>query len=707
MKKNSRARKKPVRRTRSPLSGQCLVGAALLVGVGLAKAEDKDTSNFEGSPDAGNNWVELSAGGLIPSGSRAQAEQSQQLPGTAFGGIEDLHFQHDVAKGTTFSLDGRGIFNNHDYGLSLGLKKEDAYFLRFNFENFRTWYNANGGYFPDTGSWYPFPNGDNALALDRGEVSIEGGLSFKTQTDVTFKYTHLYRDGEKGSTIWGQTHPDLTFPSRGLVPSFYDIDEERNIFELNAKQRVKATDFGLGVRYELGDLNNALNTARYPGEPPVGGVPQDRKVTDRQDVSYDLFNVHAFSETWINKHLFFSTGFLFANLNNDLTGNRIYGDTFDGSYIPNAGNGAGYTNLLSSANSKEYVLNLNLMSTSVQNLSIVPSMRVQKEVWNSDSSTTLTLGNTTDGPLYSTGDGDALDVTEQLDVRYSGITNWVFFVRGEWTEGQGDHQESGGIYLGSPIQRATDATRFFQKYSGGVKWYPARRVSVDVGGYYRNNTYDYDNSIDNTPNNPGSANRYPAYLVMQALQTYDGNTRLTWRPLRNLTLVTRYEYQLSTVNTQPDPVSGLGDVQSAEVTSQIIAQNISWSPWSRLYLQLGFNYVLSETTTPAADDSAALPDAKNDYWTLNFNAGFVLDQKTDLNLGYTYYDANNYVDNSPYVSYGAGGQEHGINLTLVRRLTEKLRVTVRYGYYHYTDQTSGGHNDYDAQLVYSSLQYRF
>jgi predicted porin len=164
---------------------------------------------------------------------------------------------------------------------------------------------------------------------------------------------------------------------------------------------------------------------------------------------------------------------------------------------------------------------------------------------------------------------------------------------------------------------------------------------------------------------------------------------------------------LSTVNTQPDPVSGLGDVQSAEVTSQIIAQNISWSPWSRLYLQLGFNHVLSETTTPAADDSAALPDAKNDYWTLNFNAGFVLDNKTDLNLGYTYYDANNYVDNSPYVCYGAGGQEHGINLTLVRRLTEKLRVTVRYGYYHYTDQTSGGNNDYNAQLVYSSLQYRF
>jgi predicted porin len=134
---------------------------------------------------------------------------------------------------------------------------------------------------------------------------------------------------------------------------------------------------------------------------------------------------------------------------------------------------------------------------------------------------------------------------------------------------------------------------------------------------------------------------------------------------------------------------------------------VSWSPWSRLYLQLGFNYVLSETETPAADSSPALASAQNDYWTLNFNAGFVLDNKTDLNLGYTYYNADNYVDNSPFVSYGSGAEEHGINVTVVRRLTEKLRLTMRYGYYHYHDETSGGHNDYAAHLLYSSVQYRF
>jgi hypothetical protein len=44
---------------------------------------------------------------------------------------------------------------------------------------------------------------------------------------------------------------------------------------------------------------------------------------------------------------------------------------------------------------------------------------------------------------------------------------------------------------------------------------------------------------------------------------------------------------------------------------------------------------------------------------------------------------------------------------VVRRLTKNLRATLRYGYYHSTDEPSGGNNDYSAQVVYASMQYRF
>jgi hypothetical protein len=260
--------------------------------------------------------------------------------------------------------------------------------------------------------------------------------------------------------------------------------------------------------------------------------------------------------------------------------------------------------------------------------------------------------------------------------------------------------------LTAPIARETDDRRFFQKYSAGVKWYASRRFSVDVGGYYKLNNYEYDHRLDNTPNTGG--NRYPAYLTMQDFETYDGNVRLTLRPLQKLTLVSRYEYQLSTIRTQPDSVSGLREVESSEMTSHIFGQNVSWSPWSRLYLQAGFNYVVSETRTPASKVTQAILDAQNNYWTLNLSSGLVLDDQTDLNVGYSYYRADNYRDNSDVgVPYGAGAEEHGVSATLTRRLTPNLRVSLRYGFFHYKDETSGGNNDYQAHLVASSLQYRF
>ena len=318
-------------------------------------------------------------------------------------------------------------------------------------------------------------------------------------------------------------------------------------------------------------------------------------------------------------------------------------------------------------------------------------------------------------PVISPGfsDRNYTEFRERLDASYTGVTNWVFSARGEWTEGQGNMFENGGYgpvngFGVPPILRQTDDTRFFQKYGANARWYPARRVTMNVGGYYKYDRYDYTHNQDSTPNDPTSPNRYPAYLVMQNLTTYDGNAGVTLRPLQNLTLISRYEYQWSTIDTQPDPVSGLNELQSSEMTSQIIGQDISWTPWSRLSLQVGFNYVLSETKTPTSDYTRAIMNSENDYWTLNFSSGFVVDDKTDLKLDFLYYRADDYQNNSlEGVPYGSGAEEYGVTLAMVRRISQNLRLNVKYGYYNYTDQLSGGKSDYQAHLIMTSLQYRF
>ncbi|MBI4325402.1 MAG: hypothetical protein HY674_09075, partial [Chloroflexi bacterium] len=184
---------------------------------------------FEGGADTYNNWIEFSTGGFFIGGDKAQFQQRYRTSGGAFGGIEDFHYQGDIAKGTTLSADGRALFDIHDYKLSLEVVREKLGYLRFSYDEFRTWYNGDGGFYPPSGLWYPLAG--DALALDRGALSFEGGLTLENMPKVTFRYTHTFRDGDKSSTSWGVTHPAIGV-TRGLSPSFYDIHEHSDAFQL-------------------------------------------------------------------------------------------------------------------------------------------------------------------------------------------------------------------------------------------------------------------------------------------------------------------------------------------------------------------------------------------------------------------------------------------------------------------------------------------
>jgi len=660
--------------------GLAMAPASSLAAEGEAAGEDAETpalspeEMFEGGADTYDNWIELGAGGYFPSGNIKQFQQSQRTENDVFGGIEDFHYKRDLGKDVLFQMDGRAIFDNDDYKVSIDVEKWDLGYLKFDYEQYRTWYNGDAGYYPPTGAWYPF--GDEALALDRGELSFEAGLTLDNVPNVVFKYTHRFREGDKSSTKWGAVSPDASNPNgvrRYLAPSIYQIDEHADIFELDVSHRIKATQLGAGARYEFGELDNTFNASASDA---LGNA---QPTTDREGTSYDVLNVHAFTETWIKKNLFLSSGFMFADVDNDFSGSR--------SNV--AAPGLNYTGLNGGSRLQEYTLNLNLMALPWKHFSIVPSVRVEKEDWDADSGAP--------GTFTAQSEGDALDVRERLEMRYTGATNWVFYGRGEWTQGDGKRNENGGVGLTPVNNRTREDNRFFQKYVVGANWYPIRRVSVDAQYYYKRNNYDYDQSVQN-----------PAYLLMQNFNTHDANVRLTLRPTPKVTLVTRYDFQYNTINTEPDWTPAVGEMETSQTTSHIIAQNISWTPWSRLFLQVGFNYVLSETVSPASDYTQSILNAQNNYWTLNFSSGFALTDKTDLHAGYFFYQADDYEDNSLVgVPYGAGATEHGITCGVTHRLRENLRLNLRYGFAKYEDEPSGGNLDYDSHMVYGSVQYRF
>jgi hypothetical protein len=684
--------------------------AISLLGILPAAAQETTKTNaadFETPPTDYNNWVTLGVGGAFVDGDKAQFEHQQDTKKGPFGGVQDFHWQQFVGKKGLFQVDGHGIFDNHDYSIRLELSDPDQGFVRAGFTEFRTWYDGNGGFFPQNNQ--SFSLYDNELHVDRGSVWVEAGLTVPDKPAFTVRYEHDYRQGQKDSTSWGDTTLTGGFGTRNIVPTFQDIDETRDIIQADVKDKLGNTDAGLGLRYEIDRNNDSLNINRMPGQ------AANRYITQDNVEQNDIFNVHAFTETFFNKKITFSLGGSFTTIDTDLSGSRIYGPSYNSPFsttYPNSqARDEGFTSLTGGGNTKEYVANMNLMLTPIDNLVFVPALRVEYD--GSDLSDNANINNVavSGGTVASTPTAAAnknwcLDVAESLEARYTGFRNWSLYARGEWSEDSGNEVWNETTAVVTPMLNQ-DWSRLGQKYTIGANWYPFYRLNFGGQYYHQIHDYDYDNNLTATPAT------YPGYLQKQNFTVDDMNFRATWRVLNTLSLVTRYDFQYSTVDTWSIPNGGTqaGEVQSANITSHIISENISWTPLARLYVQAGGSYVLNRLDTPVAGSSGInnlVLNSANDYWTADATAGYALNEKTDLQLQYSYYHADDYVNNSAYSQpFGAGDEQHSVTATVTRQITKALRMSLKYGFFRNRDQTSGGNNNYDVHLVYASMQYRF
>jgi hypothetical protein len=697
-------------------AASCLCGISTTLAQETAPATEKPEKSEEPVKKESEyrNWFDVSVGHNFVSGKESTFQERHGTPANqTFGGVSDFHYEQDVGKKGLFEVDGRGIFDNHDYSLRLNIQNPDIGYLRGGYQEFRTYYDGSAGYLPLIDRQFTLYNED--FFVDRGEFWLEGGLTLPNRPEFTFRYSHQFREGQKDSTSWGDTSLGLPAgQSRNIVPSFLDIDEERDIFQLDASHTLANTHFGAGLRYEIDQEENSRNMRRSPLQ------PADRYLTQREDVDTDLFNVHAFQETRFSDEILFTTGYSFTTLDTDLGGSRIYGADYDSIYDPlfarRQQRDEGFFDLAGGSRVDQHVMNLNFMLTPWENFTIVPSLRA--ELQEQEGLATVQETNVGAPPalasviesIENTRTRDFVDVSEGLEVRYTGITNWVLYARAELLEGDGSLKEISNELddnsVRTVVERDTDSSRFTQKYIVGANWYPARQVNLAAQYYFKSRKNDYDHLIDTTTNAPPSGDRYPAFIRDQDFDTHDLNFRITWRPFSTLTFITRYDFQLSTINSRMDFLS---EVQSAEATTHIFGESITWVPWSRLYLQAGVNYAIDNLDTPADDQVPGLVQrSDNNYINGTATAGFVLTEKTDLQASYFVYYSNNYDDNSAVSTpYLASAEEHGITGTVIHRFTPAQQLTVKYGWFTNSDKTYGGRNDYEAHMIHASYRYRF
>ncbi len=188
----------------------------------------------------------------------------------------------------------------------------------------------------------PYPE----MHVDRGDAWIELGLRAPDWPEITIRYDHEFRFGQKDSTVWGDTNLTGLQPpfnsTRKIVPSFRNIDEKRDIFSFEASKTIGNTDVLLGMRYEHNTNDYSLNMERGAGQLPPAVPPpgQQRKVTQQQNDDVDLFSGHGITETRITDNLWFTAGYSYTTITNDLSGSRIFGTHWDeafGEPVPTLG----------------------------------------------------------------------------------------------------------------------------------------------------------------------------------------------------------------------------------------------------------------------------------------------------------------------------------------------------------------------------------
>src|SRR3954454_4131994 len=466
----------------------------------LATAAEEETPEYK-------NWIELGIGGVVTSGDRAQLQQKHRLPGDqVYGGIQDLHFEGPWVKDALFSIDGHALWDINDYDLTLQLAKPNLGYIKAGFTEFRGWCEASAGFFPHTFFFSPPPYPE--MHVDRGDVWIELGLRAPNWPEITIRYDHEFRFGEKDSTVWGDTNLTGLLPpfnsTRKIVPSFRNIDEKRDIFSFEASKTIGNTDVLLGMRYEHNTNDYSLNTERGAGQLPVVVSPpgQQRKVTQQQNDDVDLFSGHGITETRITDNLWFTAGYSYTTITNDLSGSRIFGTHWNeafGEPVPTLANrDHSFIDLAGTARIKEHLFNANLFWMPLETLAISSGLRYTHE--NNDSESTFLaeepVSNTPPftplnpergfhygPPIPAEGarNSDYNRFAQRLELPYIGIKDWLFYAEGEWEEEFGNVDEFQNIDEEIPLDKNTNALG--QKYTVGATWNPTIRLNF-AGQYF-------------------------------------------------------------------------------------------------------------------------------------------------------------------------------------------------------------------------------
>ncbi len=657
---------------------------SLAIGLAAALAQAEDTNN------SAVVIVEPGVTFAGVTGNKAKFREDTGIKDGWTGGIEAFELNTKAGKDLELSIDGRGLFDAHDYKLQLELVKPEYWFFRAGYTEWRKYYNGNGGYLAtnNLGPVY-FPQDQN-LHIDLRNIFVEVGLLRPNLPKITLGYERQEKEGMKSMLEWGTMNYTNTVTgastNKRLWPSFKGIDERTDIVRLEAEHDIKNIHIGNEFRYEHFQARNAVydTTAGYlppysVGNPISALNRTNQTTTYTENFKNDLFCNTFHVDSHLNEKTYWSLGYLFSRFDGN--------DGFDRTVNPDPSGSSHYYTTAVDLSRESHVLNASLMYDLHKKLTL--SLGLQAEMSDDEAYQTGYNGSST---LLLT-ETDARSLEENIGLRWTAIPFTTIYADVKLAQEQTYYN-----YDLSPTQhgvalRDTQVNTQRQNFKIGFNSSPLPRVTLS--GYYRHGIREDDFDVDQI------------FIICQQSDTDEVAAKLTLRPCSRVSLAFKYQLLLNDINT----LSTYTNLASASgrYSSSIYTLSATVTPINRLYITGLVSY--QDTYTGSAYNN--LPQIslyRGDVYTALLTAGYALDNKTDLTAEYSFSYSDNFnndVLTGGGYDYGMDMRRHGIQVGIRRQLAKNVVANLRYGYFEYVEGSTGGINNYRANMVTASCGIRF
>ncbi|MBI4550180.1 MAG: hypothetical protein HY714_04570 [Candidatus Omnitrophica bacterium] len=623
------------------------------------------------------------------------------------GGVKefDLHYD-EVPYDVQVSMKGHAIPTNNDYEGEFLVTKEGLGYVLFEYEEFRKYYDGTGGVFKDFSRLRVNELGKD-LYLDIGHFGVEAGLTVEGWPEIILGYERGFRDGAKSRLTW--TTVTEGSASRKIGPSFQNISEIEDVFDIEARHTVKGVHLKGKQHFEFVE-SELMREERDLANSATASQTKIRQQHQNPEARQLATSFEADKWFW-NEKAHALGGYHFNHLNAQETENIL---ELNNAYVER--NFTGTHRIIGARADADYDSHTYVTGFAVNPwtpLSVVTRLKSERIYREGNSrypadSTPVAAGgaapdNIVDTISVSETDNKVRKWGESISLRFTGIPRTSIYNDFELEQIDSWLGESRDSLAG---QSARSAGEIFQRdtiaeirrgaWTLGGRFVPVRWIDFTSQVRHRRDNNDYDDKFETNLPSPGRS----AFVDWQNVVTDEFSTRVTLRPVRWLQPAYRYQYRDSDFYSRFE--SDTENVKTDQ-NSHINTIDLILTPRNDLILMSSVSKQSNIMRTPAAtlNDTTKIYPFRSDFTSWMFSGNYAVRQDLEVNGNLVFTTADNYDDIERF-SLPLGAAYDQTDLTLGVRWSPMKRFTLepKYQYMRYTGNHDVDDSDYKAHVAW-------